>query len=74
MNALSPRHDSEKTLITCQCMKDSEGENRRRLKACYSCTYDNYWLARWSYNGSEHASACQIPKIVGYSPGSASSA
>jgi hypothetical protein len=57
------RQNKATTLITCQCMKDGEGENRRRLKACYSSTHDNYWLARWSYSGSEHASDCRFYSV-----------
>lgn len=57
------RQNKATTLINCQCMKDGEGENRRRLKACYSSTHDNYWLARWSYSGSEHASDCRFYSV-----------
>lgn len=57
------RQNKATTLITCQCMKDGEGENRRRLKACYSSTHDNYWLARWSYSGSEHAPDCRFYSV-----------
>ncbi|MGC0880091.1 DUF1173 family protein [Pantoea agglomerans] len=57
------RQNKATTLITCQCMKDGEGENRRRLKAYYSSTHDNYWLARWSYSGSEHASDCRFYSV-----------
>ncbi|SAV14619.1 hypothetical protein [Klebsiella pneumoniae] len=40
------RQNKATTLITCQCMKDGEVENRRRLKACYSSTHDiTGWLA-----------------------------
>lgn len=57
------RQNKATTLITCQCMKKDEGENRRRLKACYSSSHDNYWLARWSYSGSEHAPDCRFYSV-----------
>jgi len=57
------RQNKATTLITCQCIKNDEGEKRRRLKACYSSTHDNYWLARWSYSGSEHAPDCRFYSV-----------
>lgn len=54
------RQNKATTLIICQCIKNGEGENRRRLKGCYSSTHDNYWLARWSYSGSYHAPDCRF--------------
>ncbi|MDU5190070.1 MAG: DUF1173 family protein [Mixta calida] len=57
------RQNKATTLITCQCMYGGEEENRRRLKACYSSTHDNYWLARWSYSGAEHAPDCRFYSV-----------
>jgi len=57
------RQNKATTQISCQCAKDEEGEKRRRLKACYSSTHDNYWLARWSYSGSEHAPDCRFYSV-----------
>lgn len=57
------RQNKATKLITCQCMQGVESENRRKLKACYSSTHDNYWLARWSYSGSEHAPDCRFYSV-----------
>lgn len=51
------------TQVNCQCRSGSEGENQRRLKACSSSKNDNYWLARWSNSGFEHAADCRFYSI-----------
>lgn len=57
------RQNKATTYVVCQCRKGNEGEIQRRLKACYSSKSDNYWLARWSYSGSEHASDCRFYSV-----------
>ncbi|MBD8145421.1 DUF1173 family protein [Pantoea agglomerans] len=57
------RQNKATTHVTCQCRKDGEGENQRRLKACSSSISDYYWLARWSYSGSEHAPDCRFYSV-----------
>lgn len=54
------RQNKVTSVVTCQCQKGDEAENKRRLKPCGSTTTDNYWLARWSHSGNEHATDCRF--------------
>jgi len=54
------RQNKATSVVTCQSQKGGETENKRRLKACGSSKTDNYWLARWSHSGNEHAADCRF--------------